>query len=451
MSLNMNCKIKERVKELKSELIVSIKECVEIASVIGQESEKYPFGKDIDDCLRSTLNLCERLGFKTFYGNGYYGYAEIGEGNEMVGVLGHLDVVPPGELSAWNTNPFELIETEDKLYGRGTQDDKGPMIACLYAVKALMDLGVKFNKKIRFIFGVDEETLWRDMAKYNENGEAIPDFGFTPDCTFPMVNAEKGLLQCILSSEKSSNIELVAGEAFNAVPSKAVYDCKDVTALTNELDKLGFEYSLNNTQIEVKGLSVHSQVCNEGTNAVARLLMALNNIGVKSNVAKFVGEVIKEDCFGESIIENCEDEVSGKLTINIGKVEIKDGNEKLCLDIRIPVTKDHNKVIEALVKKASEYGLTYEEYDFTRPIYIPVDHFLIKNLREVYEEETGLDSTPESTGGATYARAIDNCVAFGAIFPGSEKTEHQPNEYIPKKDLMKATEIYALSLYKLTR
>lgn len=451
MSLNINQQIKDRVKELSPELIKAIKECVEIPSVIGEESKEYPFGKDIDDCLRSTLNLCERLGFKTFYGDGYYGYAEIGEGSEMVGILGHLDVVPPGELSSWNTNPFELVETEDKLYGRGTQDDKGPTIACLYAVKALMDLGVKFNKKIRFIFGVDEETLWRDMAKYNENGEAIPDFGFTPDCTFPMVNAEKGLLQCILSSENSSNIELVAGEAFNAVPSKAVYNCKDAKVIAKELEKLGFGYSLKDNQIEVKGMSVHSQVCNEGTNAVARLLMALNNLGFESNVVRFVGEIMKEDCFGSNIIKNCEDKVSGKLTINIGKVEIAGGNEKLCLDIRIPVTQDHHKVVKALTEKASEYGLGYEEYDYTRPIYIPVDHFLIKTLRKVYEAETGLDSTPESTGGATYARAIDNCVAFGAIFPDSEKTEHQPNEYMPKKDLMKATEIYAISLYNLTR
>lgn len=443
--------IKKRVRELTPDLIDSIKMCVEIPSVIGESTDKYPFGKDIDDCLRSTLKLCEGLGFKTFYGDGYYGYAEIGEGDEMVGILGHLDVVPAGELSAWNTDPFELIETEDKLYGRGTQDDKGPTIACLYAVKALMDSGVTFNKKIRFIFGVDEETLWRDMAKYNENNETIPDFGFTPDCTFPMVNAEKGLLQCLLTSKNSSSIELTAGDAFNAVPSKAVYKDKNSKKISDELNRLGFDHKISGNQIEVKGMSVHSQVCNEGTNAISRLLIALNNLGYESNAVKFVGEVIKEDCFGEEIIRDCKDDVSGNLTVNVGKVEIKSGNETLCLDLRIPVTQDYNKVIDALSKKASEYGLTYEEYDFTRPIYLPEDHFLIKTLRRIYEEETGLDSTPESTGGATYARAINNCVAFGAIFPGSEKTEHQPNEYIPKKDLIKATEIYALSLYELTR
>ena len=67
----------------------------------------------------------------------------------------------------------------------------------------------------------------------------------------------------------------------------------------------------------------------------------------------------------------------------------------------------------------------------------------------MYEEQTGLDSTPHSSGGATYARALDNCVAFGSVFPGSPKTEHQPNEYIIIEDLMRAASIYGLAVYEL--
>jgi succinyl-diaminopimelate desuccinylase len=447
----MREKIIKSVENLKTEMINSIIEIVEIPSVIGTTSKEYPFGKDIDDALNNMLDLCERLGFKTYKDKeGYYGYAEIGEGEELLGVLGHLDVVPAGDLSAWNVEPFKGTIIDGKLYGRGTQDDKGPTIAALYATKAILDAGFKLNKRVRFIFGTDEETLWRDMAKYNENKEEIPSFGFTPDSAFPCINAEKGLLQCILTSDKPSKVNIQAGDAFNAVPSKATYNSIELDKLENELSELGFEYKKDEEGITVIGKSVHSQKCNEGINPISRLCIALNNIGVNTTAIDFVANVIKEDAHANEILPNCED-VSGKLTFNLGKIDFNEKEEKICLDVRIPVTVEKDTFVNALIKKANSYGLKYSEYDWAKSIYIPADHFLIKTLRNVYEEETGYDSTPLASGGATYARAIDNCVAFGAIFPWGKKTEHQPNEYVEIKDMVKATEIYALTLYKLTR
>ena len=78
--------------------------------------------------------------------------------------------------------------------GRGVQDDKGPSLAALYAVKSLLDDGIQFTKRIRFIFGTDEETLWRCMNRYNQIEEQA-DLGFAPDSSFPLTYAEKGLLQ----------------------------------------------------------------------------------------------------------------------------------------------------------------------------------------------------------------------------------------------------------------
>lgn len=150
-------------------------------------------------------------------------------------------------------------------------------------------------------------------------------------------------------------------------------------------------------------------------------------------------------------IENCYDDVSGVLTFNIGKVDITKNGESLGVDIRMPVTQSKEPIVERLKDVASKYNLDYEEFDYLKSIYIPQEHSLIKTLRKVYEEETGLDSTPQSSGGATYARAMDNCVAFGPIFPHTDKTEHEVNEYITLEDLMKATEIYALAIYELTK
>ncbi len=445
----MKEQIKEKVSSIKDELINSIIESVKIPSVIGESSKEYPFGENIDKALRHTLALCESLGFKTVYKDGYYGYAEIGEGKELIGILGHLDVVPEGELDSWKFAPYEGVIDDNKIYGRGTQDDKGPTIAALYAVKSLMDLGVEFNKRVRFIFGTDEENLWRCINKYAENKEEIPNYGFTPDSKFPMINAEKGLIQVLLKGKGSEDLDLKLGNAFNSVPDKAMYCGRHSEELIKELDKLNFEYIVEDDKICVLGKSVHSAASDTGINAIARLCIALNNIGVKNDAVRFIADVVGEDANANNIVKNCEDEVSGKLTFNIGKLSINKDESEISIDSRIPVTYKKEDLTTNLIKIAKEYNLDYEEYDYLASIYVPADNFLVKTLQKVFEEETNLDGTPLSSGGATYARALDNCVAFGSVFPGKPKVEHQANEYIDIDDLMKATEIYALSVYEL--
>lgn len=447
----MKEKIKKRVYELEIDIIKSIQESIKIPSVIGQKTDKYPFGEDVDRSLRQTLSLCESLGFKTVYKDGYYGYAEVGQGEELIGILGHLDVVPEGKLENWIHPPYEGVIEDGKLYGRGTQDDKGPTIACIYAVKALMDLGIEFNKRVRFIFGTDEENLWRDIAKYKENNEEIPSYGFTPDSKFPMINAEKGLLQVHLTCKNLSDLRLACGGALNSVPDRAEYSGKKIQELKEELDKLGFEYILEDNKVCVLGKSVHSAISDTGINAISRLCIALDNMGETSNAIKFIKNVIGEDANANNVVKDCKDNVSGKLTFNVGKIELNDEKEMIGIDIRIPVTYKKEDVVDNLKKLCNQYNLEYKEHDWLESIYVPADNFLVKSLRKVFEEETGLDSTPLSSGGATFARALDNCVAFGCVFPGKPKTEHQVNEYIEISDIMKATQIYSLAVYELLK
>lgn len=438
-----------KVDSLEDEIIKAIQGAVGIPSVISDEDGKYPFGKNIDDALVYMLDLCKSMGFRTEYKDGYYGYAEIGEGEELIGILGHVDVVSEGNAAAWKYPPYQATVEDGRIYGRGVQDDKGPTITALYAVKSLIDLGVKFTKRVRFIFGADEENLWRCINKYKENKEEIPTCSFTPDGSFPMVNAEKALIQIKLRCKKTSNIELSVGESLNAVPGKAIYIGNYTEKLSKELDKLGFKFVEEGNMISVEGKRVHSAVSETGINALSRLCIALNNIGVKSNTIKFLAEVIGEDAHGNKIAPNCEDEVSGKLTVNAGKLDIKGDSEELGLDIRVPVTFDAEEIKASIKDLAQKYELEYEEYDFLDSIYIPEDSSLIKTLKKVYEEETGLDGTPKSSGGATYARALDNCVAFGPIFPDSPKTEHQVNENEAIENIMKAAKIYSLAVYEL--
>ena len=445
----MESKIKNIVNENSKDMIESIKAAVRINSVMDEDTatESMPFGKGVDESLRKTLEIAESLGFKTVYKDGYYGYAEIGEGEELIGILGHIDVVPIGDESKWKFPPFSATEENGYIYGRGTQDDKGPTIAAMYAVKALLDAGVKFEKRVRFIIGGDEENLWRCIAKYTENGEEIPSMGFTPDSSFPVTNAEKSLVQFYLRGKGSKEINLNISGALNAVPGVANYTGKLADKLSEKLDELKFDYEKDGESITVIGKRVHAASADKGVNAIERLCKALYEIGVEDDVVRFVAEL--SDSVGSKILPNCVDDVSGTLTLNLGELIINEKESKIGFDSRVPVKFTIEDLEDAVKEKAANYGLEFEEFDRLKSLYVPADSELIKTLVSVYEQETGLEGTPKSSGGATYAKALDNCVAFGAMFPFDEKTEHQENERVNIKNMIKATEIYALSVYRL--
>jgi predicted dipeptidase len=429
----------------------AIKDLVCIPSVIEEGGAGFTFGKGVDDALRKTLQIAERLGFQTKYGDdGYYGYAQIGQGQDLVAVLGHLDVVPAGELDSWYTAPFDPVERDGKIYGRGTQDDKGPTLAALFAAKALVDAGVDFNRRLRFIFGTDEESLWRGVKRYLEREER-PSVGFTPDSKFPLTYAEKGLLEFYLEGSNESDLNLKGGNALNAVPDSIVYAGKRQDELVTKLEGLGYGYERADGGIKVWGKAAHASVTEKGINAIARLCIALQATGLDSKVIRFVAQEVGEDPFATGIFGECTDVPSGRLKLNVGKIDI--GHmEQLSIDIRSPVTVPKEEIVERLIVVAHEYGLAYREYDWIAPKHIPLDHSLIETLMKVYREVTGdTESEPESSGGATFARSIEHCVAFGPILPGRTSVAHQPNEYVVLEDLYVAMEIYAYAIYELTK
>ena len=426
-------------------------ELVGIPSVCDEGAEGFPFGPNVDRALRKALEIASGLGFRTRYDEGgYYGYAEIGEGQALLGILGHLDVVPAGNLDDWAFPPFDPVECDGMLFGRGTQDDKGPMLAALFAVKALLDAGVALNKRVRFVFGTDEETLWRGINRYKEN-EEVPTMGFTPDACFPLVFAEKGLLQCVLEGENSGRLQLTGGSAFNAVPDSATFHSANQEDLADELQSRDYEYARNDTVLIVTGKAAHAMEPENGINAIARLCIALDILGTESGAVRFIAREVGEDPYATRIFGLCADKPSGQLKFNVGKIDVGE-REQIAIDCRIPVTISKEEIVNKLSTAARRHGLTYREIDWLKPLYLPQDHFMIKTLMRVYGLISGdLIAKPIATGGATYARAIDNCVAFGALFLDEKNTEHQPNERVILKNLYKAMGIYAQAIYDLTR
>ncbi|MDR0484626.1 MAG: Sapep family Mn(2+)-dependent dipeptidase [Alphaproteobacteria bacterium] len=196
-------KIKLSVNSLKDELISSIIALCSVPSIQEPAQENAPFGLPVAKALQVALDIASKLGFKT-YNKQYYGYATTTEdiNQEYVGVFGHLDVVPANEIG-WNSNPFEPIINNNTIYARGVLDNKSPTLATLYALKALLNSGIKLNKPVRIVFGCNEETGFACMEHYLKN-EKIPISGFTPDCKYPVVYAERGRLKLQLTTSNSS-------------------------------------------------------------------------------------------------------------------------------------------------------------------------------------------------------------------------------------------------------
>jgi len=428
--------------------VKTLERLISVPSYNQPAEECAPFGKGIRNDLDEMMKICDELGFKTYEDpDGYYGYAEVGSGDKIFGVICHLDTVPAGDLGKWKHNPFKGTVINDAVYGRGSQDDKGPGIAALYAVKALMDQGYHFNQRIRFIYGTDEEILWRGIAEYNKK-EAPIDSGISPDAEFPLIYAEKGLQQSYLVGPGTDQLKINLKNAFNAVPDSAVYDGPKQDEVKAALDKHGFEYTSDDNSITVIGKSVHAMMAPEGTNAVLRLAIALDDV-FDFKPLDFIGKLFKEDETGSNVLGDVRDE-SGQLTFNISSLEINENETRMQIDLRIPVTIDRDNLLAKLSKQVAAYDLKYVHFDYLAPLYVPKDSKLVQTLMKVYKEQTGnVDAEPQISGGATFARTMNNCVAFGGMLPTTPDYMHQANEQWPLPDMYKAMEIYAQAIKKL--
>lgn len=434
--------------QVKDEFLISLKTLISYPSVLNEGENGTPFGQAIQDVLEKTLEICRDIGFTTYLDpKGYYGYAEIGQGAELLAILCHLDVVPSGDEADWQTPPFEATIKDGWVFGRGVQDDKGPSLAALYAVKSLLDQGIQFKKRVRFIFGTDEETLWRCMARYNTIEEQAS-MGFAPDSSFPLTYAEKGLLQVKLHGPGSDQLELEVGGAFNVVPDKANYQGPLYEQVCNDLKEAGYDYQSTEQTVTVLGVPNHAKDASQGINAVIRLATILAPLQ-EHPALSFLATQAGQDGTGRQIFGDIADEPSGHLSFNVAGLMINHERSEIRIDIRTPVLADKEELVELLTRCAQNYQLRYEEFDYLAPLYVAKDSKLVSTLMQIYQEKTGDNSPAISSGGATFARTMPNCVAFGALFPGAKQTEHQANECAVLEDLYRAMDIYAETVYRL--
>ncbi|OHD12074.1 MAG: hypothetical protein A2Y41_12935 [Spirochaetes bacterium GWB1_36_13] len=415
---------------------------IQIPSVKENATESCPFGKNIQKALEHMLSLCKEMGMKTKNLNNWIGYAEYGEGEKEIAVLVHLDVVPVVE-EKWKYPPFQGIVADDRIYGRGAQDDKGPAVAAVFAVKRLMDEIKDWNKRIRIIFSLDEESGWKDIDYYHQY-EKQPDFAFTPDADFPMVYAEKGILQfeAEIVLEDGWLIDFQGGTRANVVPDTVFLELDpSVKDLIDPNDRL------ENLKVFYQGKSAHASMPEKGDNAAVKALKALEGIEKEIKKGVFFRNLYSlfSSTGGKGLEIDFQDEVSGALTLNLGKVEKRENKIVFTIDIRYPVTMKYEELLKQIQNKLPVIKIL----NHNPPIYKKTENKEIALLLEAYQEITGKKDQPIAIGGGTLARAFKNAVAFGAVFPGEEESAHQNNESINIHTLFEAHEIYTLALKKL--
>ncbi len=426
----------EYIRERQDEIIAAVLESIAIDSTESEPQESMPFGKGVNDALEHALALADKMGFKTANIDNKVGYAEYGEGEEMIAVLGHLDIVPVGD--DWTYNPWGEI-VDDRIYGRGTLDDKGPIIGALYALDAVRNLAGPLKRRIRIIFGTNEETGSRDMVRYNET-EETPVMGFTPDADYPVIFSEKGIARITIEKKitDGSLISALAGKAVNIVPdaAKLTFADKDAKVIS----------------IEAEGVSAHGSTPHLGKNAISALMeKAADEVwGDLKEFVDFYNDHIAFETDGKSLGISCSKGKFGDTTVNVGLLEGDSKHIKITLDCRYPAEENFEETVDELQKSALEKWMDCRLKSNVQPLYIPEESTLVQTLQKVFNEQTGVEAEPVVIGGGTYAKAVKNIVAFGPVFPGQENVIHQKDEYISIEHLMKNIEIIAHAMYRLS-
>lgn len=452
----------ERILSMQDEIIKSIQECVKIKSVQDDPQEGMPFGQGIHRALEYCLHLSGLMGFKNVNVDNMIGYAEYGEGAEMIAVLGHLDVVPEGE--GWTYPPYNAEIHKGKIYGRGTTDNKGPIIGALYSLKAIKDLNIPLKRRVRIFFGLNEETGSNCVKHYVDKGEELPVAGFTPDAEYPIINSEKGIVTCGYKRKLFQNNDLVlksikGGSAANVVPdyAEATVDAPEnkraeIKRLADEIGGIKITENDNAFVIKSYGISAHGSTPEAGKNAISYLMLFLGKVGFVGDVKEFINfynKYIGTQLHGESLGIFLEDGVSGKLTLNLGTITGVYNEIKIEINLRYPVTKDLNEFMDIFKEKMSQGKFEEVYFRYKESLYISPDTEFIKKLQKVYEEKFGEKADLISIGGGTYAKSMKNIVAFGPIFRGEPMVEHKPDEYIKIDSLMKNVQVMAAAIKEL--
>lgn len=473
----------QEAESYQPELIQDLLQFLAIPSVLDPTTAtiQQPFGIGIDMALAYLVDLATRDGFNVErVADNMVVVVDYGpsDADETVGVLSHVDVVP-GNSAAWRmTLPFSPKIVGNKIYARGAHDMKVDLLASYYALRQLKDSGFWPKRKIRLIFGSDEESDWRDMKTYLEQvGE--PTLGFSPDGAFPIVPGEKGVQTIVIkfSGNKIFNdqlfqlIKFESGDRDNVVPgvAKAIVRLPEWADINKFLAQ--FEQYVKNVPVitgigqyddgyillTLYGKSAHGAYPEDGLNAGTYLAHFLDQFefnGQAHAFIEFLGHGNHQSVFGEKLGLVFHDDIMGDLTMNIGQMHYyHNAGSEIRIQFRFPIgitetailtqVQRHIGSLNAKIFKESQFGNAPHMVDLKDPI--------VDALEEVYAEHTHTQKMYKISNGGSYARLLKRGVAFGGQFPDVEVTSHQPDEYALVSHIPKTQAIFAHALYEISK
>lgn len=424
----MKPSIKALIEANKEDFYRDLGRIIAIPSVKGPAEIGAPYGVENKKVLEEVMALATSYGFTPHLVDDCVAYIQVGEGSEYLGIMGHLDVVEAG--GEWTSPPFTLTQRDGKLFARGILDNKGPIFSCLYGLKLLIDNGYPINKTLRILFGTDEESGSSDIPRYL-NVEKAPTFAFTPDCKYPVVYGERGIIAVEYDTTFAPEIlaqisEIIGEQGRSFVP-----------------DQLSCQ--IDGQTIEVVGKRAPSNAPDLGNNAITLLAKELQALPMATELKAYftwIAESLHEKHYGEGLNMNWQDEMSGVLNVTPYLLEKTATGFKFGLSIRYPVSFTEEEVVEGLRQAAYNSETTVNVVRSMPSVLHDKNLPEIAQLSRAYDEVTGLDSTPVTTTGATYARSLPNTVAFGPSFPGQKGIAHNVDEYMDESDLLLNMEIY---------
>ncbi len=434
------------IEETLPEQVEELRTLLRIPSVKEPPLPNKPFGAPMYDALSFTLALAEKLGLKSRNIDGYAGVVEYGEGEETLGILCHLDVVPVG--AGWTYPPFGAMLDNGRIYARGAIDDKGPALSALYALAAIKNSGMPLKRKVRIIFGCDEESGWACMDYYKEH-EPLPDIAFSPDAEYPLVYSEKGILGLRFEKKYASGISFTCGTRPNVVPGEAEAWVPFETSEPEDMDE-GFgvlcDPEAGGTRITVTGRGGHAAFPWSAKNALQELLIVLDNMpltGEDAETVHVLARALSDDVHGEHLGIDCEDE-SGRLTCNAGILHWDENGLSITFDLRLPLSADADEITKKVEKALAPAGLTLAGKRLTAGHRVDPESELVRKLLAVYSASTGKEAKPLAIGGGTYARALPGrAVAFGCEPEDEPSRAHMPDEYIRIDEIAFNTRVMA--------
>lgn len=441
-------KFKDFMLEHENEMIQELMNFVSYNSVYDESTVKpgAPFGEGVRSALEYVAELGQRFGFEVDKCDGYCTELTIGEGEKMIGIFAHADVVPA--TGDWIGDPFAAYIYDGKVYGRGTSDDKGPFISAFYAVLALKEIGLLNGYRVRFVVGGNEELGSRCLDYYfKELKKPSPTYGFTPDADFPLIYGEKGINDFFpeMPLEIPHVKSIKGGAATNAVCDKVDIELDDTTLFEEYCKSHGISYTIQGNVLTILGESAHGSTPELGINAAVITMSALGEFYGVGKLRKL--GVGLNDTSGQNWEGFCETKLMGKTTYCVGLISYENNNLKFSVNFRYP---DGVNPVEYKDKFDSYFGTESTMGEESHMLLFDPKSKLVKTLMKAYKSETHkYFAKPMTIGGGTYAKHCENTVAFGALFPGRESVMHQPNEYMPIEDILKAAQIYAKAIYLL--